>query len=141
MNNLPEELQELAKEALKAREFSYSPYSKFRVGAAIKTKNGKIYQGANIENRSYGLTMCAERVATFRAILDGAKPGDFVGLAIASGTDDFASPCGACRQVLSEFAIDFPIVLVNNNGKTAVHSLKELLPLPFYADSLLQHNQ
>ena len=137
MNNLSKELQELATEALKARDFSYSPYSKFRVGAAIKTKNGKIYQGANIENRSYGLTMCAERVATFRAIMDGAKPGDIVGLAIASDTEGFASPCGACRQVLSEFAIDFPIVLVNKDGRAEKHTLSELLPLPFYAESLL----
>lgn len=140
MTDLSEELQELVNQALAAREFSFSPYSKFRVGAAVRTKNGKIYQGANVENRSYGLTMCAERVAIFRAIMDGAKPGDIAALSIASDNDDFASPCGACRQVISEFAIDCPIILVNNSGKTESHTLAELLPLPFHAEALLNRS-
>ena len=135
---LTPQLQELVNLSLAAGAFSFSPYSKFRAGAAIRTKNGKTYQGANIENRSYGLTICAERVAIFRAIMDGAKPGDIDSLAIASDNEDFASPCGACRQVLSEFAIDCPVVLCNNAGKTEYHTLAELLPLPFHAETLLK---
>jgi len=115
-----------AKEAIK---FSYSPYSKFRVGAAIKTKSGKIFTGANIENASYSLTICAERVALFKAISEGEK--DFARLTLYTPTKQFTFPCGACLQALKEHCPDLKIILLRKDGKKKSFLLSQLLPHPF----------
>jgi cytidine deaminase len=107
---------------------SYSPYSKFRVGAALETARF-IYVGTNVENRSYGLTVCAERIAVFSAVTN--RETKFKRLALASATSEFITPCGACLQVLSEFCTDLPILLVNSEGKVKKTSLKLLYPAPF----------
>lgn len=120
-------------EAQKARAHSYSPYSHFRVGAALLTKSGKIYTGCNIENAGYSATNCAERTAIFKAVSEGER--DFEALAIVGGregeTADFCAPCGVCRQVIAEFCnSDFEIVLGNEND-FAVYTLDTLLPFAF----------
>lgn len=107
---------------------SYSPYSKFKVGAALETARF-IYVGTNVENRSYGLTVCAERIAVFSAVTN--RETKFKRLALASATKEFITPCGACLQVLSEFCLDLPIFLVNSEGKVRKTSLKKLYPVPF----------
>ena len=123
----------LMQAAQKARNNSYSPYSHFRVGAALLTKSGKVYTGCNIENAAYSATNCAERTAIFKAVSDGER--DFVAIAIIGGregeTADFCAPCGVCRQVISEFCPkDFEIVL-GNEQKFEVYTLDQLLPLSF----------
>lgn len=123
---------ELVNAAMKARKNSYSPYSRFRVGAALLTKEGKLYTGANIENSSYGLTVCAERTAIFKAVSEGEH--NFTALAVACDTDQFnlAYPCGACRQVMTEFLkADADIIVSINTGKYKIHKLNELLPNSF----------
>jgi cytidine deaminase len=120
---------DLIKKAKTARLKAYAPYSKFKVGAALLTKSGKVYTGANVENSTYGLTVCAERVAVFKAINDGNK--DFVKIVVAADKNPPITPCGACRQVLSEFAHDLEVVCVNLKGKIDRYSLKELLPEAF----------
>ena len=123
---------ELVSLALEARENSYSPYSGFKVGAALLTKSGKVYKGCNIENSAFSPTNCAERTAVFSAVADGEK--DFSAIAIVGGADeinDFCPPCGVCRQVLSEFcAPDFEINLFNGE-EIKTYTLGELLPLSF----------
>lgn len=118
----------LIRSAMKAKERAYAPYSKFRVGASLLSF-GKIYQGFNIENISYSLTICAERVAAINAILDGAT--DFKKIVIAADSKEFPYPCGVCLQFLSEFAQDMDIILVNGEGKIKRTTLKELFPKPF----------
>ncbi len=120
---------ELIKKAKRARERAYAPYSKFKVGAALLAKSGKIYTGANVENATFGLTVCAERVAIFRAITNGEKY--FVKIAVVVDKDEPVTPCGACRQVLSEFASNLKIICANLEGKTERYSLSELLPEAF----------
>ena len=127
---------ELVKIALKAREKAYVPYSHFKVGAALETKDGRVYEGCNIENASYGLTNCAERTAFFAALADGCRPGDFVKLAVVGQTEDVISPCGACRQVISELAADCEIVLANLEGKMLKTNIQNLLPGAFSAKDL-----
>ena len=124
----------LALEAIGAMKKSYSPYSGFTVGAALLTKEGKIYTGANIENAAYSVTCCAERTALFSAILDGKR--DFSAIAIAGGPDgkleSECAPCGVCRQALSEFCgPSFEVVLALPNGKYKVRTLGELIPESF----------
>ena len=119
---------ELAAAARAMLRNSYSPYSHFRVGAALETSKF-LYTGTNIENRSYGLTICAERTAVVTAVANRERK--FKRLAIAADTDHFVTPCGACLQVLSEFCDDLPIVLVNGAGKIKRTSLKKLYPAPF----------
>ena len=127
-------LMEMAK---KASEKSYSPYSKFEVGAALLTKDGDVITGCNIENVSYGLTMCAERIALFKAVSQGKKKGDFIKIAVAgkphTGDWKFCSPCGACRQVILEFSGEEPIqvVYMDSNGGIKSVSIDELLPDAF----------
>ena len=128
---------ELANTAIEARNFSYSPYSKFKVGAALLCKDGKVFKGANIENSSYPLCMCAERNALYNAMMNGYKKEDFVALAIAADTDEPCSPCGACRQVISElFPRDGEIILANLKGDLKETNIDELLPFAFSGDDL-----
>ena len=124
-----ESMQELAKKAIEARKRAIAPYSNFQVGAALITRSGRIYEAGNIESSSYGLTICAERVALFKALSDGEK--DFVAIAIAAGTEEFCSPCGACRQVLWDYAPDIEVILVNQGEDIQTYSLKQLLPKAF----------
>lgn len=128
---------ELVKAATEARNLSYSPYSKFKVGAALLCKDGKVFKGANIENSSYPLCMCAERNALYSAIMNGYKKEDFAVLAISADTDEPCSPCGACRQVISElFPRDGVIVLANLKGDVKETNIEELLPFAFSGDDL-----
>ena len=122
--------QELIELARKAREFSYSPYSNFKVGAALITHEGKVYSGCNIENASFGITNCAERTAIFKAVSEGAL--DFEELIVYGETEKPISPCGACRQVMAEFfAEDLKVTLVAKDKSTVVMTVKELLPYSF----------
>ncbi|MDY0214131.1 MAG: cytidine deaminase [Bacilli bacterium] len=124
-----EELIKLAKEA---RANAYVPYSKFQVGAALLTKDGKVYLGANIENASYPLCMCAERNALYNAMNHGENKENFVAMAVTGKTTGPISPCGACRQVISElFPKDAPIYLTNLEGALQETNAVELLPFAF----------
>jgi cytidine deaminase len=120
---------ELVQAAIGVREKAYARYSNFLVGAAILAADGRIYTGCNVENASYGLTICAERAAVFNAVAAGQRQFELLAIATAGG----ASPCGACRQVLAEFAPELPILLVDVNRPKAVVevSLKDLLPQGF----------
>jgi len=120
--------KELTQLALAAAEQSHSPYSHFRVGAAL-IANGEVFFGTNIENRSYGVTVCAERTAVFTAVAAGKT--HFERLAVASPNKEFITPCGICRQVLSEFCDDLKILLVNSEGEVQKTTLKRLYPRPF----------
>ncbi len=119
----------LLEAALAAREHAHAPYSKFRVGAAVEDDSGRIHTGCNVENSTYGLTLCAERVAVFKAISEGARK--FRRVAVAADTAQLTPPCGACRQILWEFCGDVPITLVNLAGHTEVFQLKDLFPRAF----------
>ena len=124
------ELISIAKDAMKN---AYVPYSNFKVGAALLTKSGKIYTGVNIENSSFGLTNCAERTAIFKAISEGER--EFETLVVVADTEEPVSPCGACRQVMSEFG-DFEVVLTNLKGDIIQTSVNQLLPYSFDKDDL-----
>ena len=129
--------KELISKAIEARSLSYSPYSHFAVGAAVLTKDGKVFQGANIENSSYPLCMCAERNALYNAMMHGYTKKDFVMLALSADTDGPCSPCGACRQVISElFPKDAPILMTNLKGALQETTISELLPFAFSEDDL-----
>lgn len=126
------DLKTLREEALKSRELSYSPYSKFAVGAVIITKDGRIFRGANIENASYPLSICAERTAIFNAYLAGVRQEEIEVLALIADSPAIVSPCGACRQVMSEMlAPTTPVVLFTLGGKQQETTVAELLPLAF----------
>ena len=128
---------ELLKYAIEATVNSYSPYSNFKVGAALLLKNGKVIKGANIENASYGLTNCAERSALFTAYSLGYRKDDILGIAIASFSNPPASPCGACRQVISELMNEDAFVVFGNNaGEVNEVKVKDLLPLGFSKECL-----
>lgn len=130
----PEELLDKAKQA---RALSYSPYSHFAVGAALECADGSVFCGANIENASFPLSMCAERNAFYHALMRGKKKEDFVSLAIVADTDEPCSPCGACRQVLWElFPLDAPIYLGNLKNEIKHVTAKELLPFAFNGEDL-----
>ena len=129
--------EELVAKAKEARELSYSPYSHFKVGAALLTKDGQVFLGANIENSSYPLCMCAERNALYNAMLHGVKKEDMVALALTADTDGPCSPCGACRQVISElFPKNAPIYMSNLKGDVQETNADELLPFAFSEDDL-----
>ena len=124
----------LASAALAARENAHAPYSHFRVGAALEDASGRVHSGCNIENATYGLTLCAERVAVFKAISEGARK--FRRIAIAADTEALTPPCGACRQILWEFCGDIEMILVNPRGKSETLQLKDLFPRAFDASYL-----
>lgn len=119
----------LARKAVGARKNSYSPYSGFRVGAALLTKSGKVYTGCNIEISSYALTLCAERAALFKAVSEGER--NFRAIAVATDEDGFTSPCGACRQVIMDLAGDIDFVMADKYGNLRVLKMSELFPYPF----------
>lgn len=126
-----ESLQKLVETAKEARLQSIAPFSSFLVGAAVKTKDGKVYVGCNIESASYGLTVCAERVAIWKALSEGER--HFVELAIVADTGTLTPPCGTCRQIIWEFAKDATIILGNLQGETQIVAIRELLPRAFDA--------
>ena len=122
----------LIDEARAARELAYAPYSKFKVGAALECKDGRIFPGCNVENAAYGLCNCAERTAFFSAIAAGYKPGDFAALAVIGQTEGPIAPCGACRQVILELGGNaLPVVLTNLTGAVFETTAAEQLPNAF----------
>lgn len=123
--------------AIKAQQLSYTPYSHFAVGAAILCKDGEVFKGANIENASYPLCMCAERNAIYNAMLHGKKKDDFVMIAIVANSDEACSPCGACRQVMSELLPkECKVIMANTSNKIHITTLEELLPYAFSSEDL-----
>lgn len=121
---------ELGHRARKAKAKAHAPFSKFHVGAALLTKDGKVYEGANIENSSYGLTICAERTAVFQAVLEGEK--EFDSIAIASDFEDYTPPCGACRQVLLDLCgKNLNVILINQKDEITKYKLGDLIPHSF----------
>lgn len=120
--------KELIEKAIEAMRRAYAPYSNFKVGAALLTKSGKVFVGCNVENASFGLSVCAERVAMFTAVAAGET--QFEKLVVVANTSYPVSPCGACRQVMSEFG-DFEVILANTNGDTVKTRVSELLPYAF----------
>ena len=117
-----------------ARENAYAPFSNFKVGAALEATSGRVFTGCNVENASYGLTVCAERVAIFKAISEGER--SFRSIAVVADTDTLTPPCGACRQIIWEFCGDIEVWLANLKGKMESHRAAELLPKPFDASFL-----
>ncbi|MGH9677558.1 MAG: cytidine deaminase, partial [Candidatus Acidiferrum sp.] len=115
--------------ARQARENAHAPYSNFRVGAALRATSGRVFSGCNVENATYGLTICAERVAIFKAMSEGER--GFDAIAVVTDTDALTPPCGACRQVIWEFCGNVPVILANLKGKTEEMAMKELFPKPF----------
>ena len=135
------EFEKIVSEALRMRQYSYVPYSHFRVGAALLTENGDIYTGCNIENAAYTPTNCAERTAFFKAVSEGER--SFTAIAIAGGAEDakeleYCSPCGVCRQVMMEFCNPetFQVILVKSETEYQVFTLQEILPLGFGPEDL-----
>jgi len=115
--------------ARRSRERAYAPYSRFQVGAALQTKDGRVFHGCNVENAAYGLCNCAERTALFSAIAAGCKPGDFSAIAVIADTPEPVTPCGSCRQVMAELcASDMPVLLANVAGATRQTTVEALLP-------------
>lgn len=133
-------IRELAKKAIDMRNYSYAPYSNFRVGAALLADNGTVYGGCNIENAAYGPSNCAERTAIFKAVSEGVR--DFTAIAIAGGPEegikDFCAPCGVCRQVMMEFCHPegFRVILAKSEDEYRIYTLAELMPLSFSAADL-----
>jgi cytidine deaminase len=124
----------LVQAALDAREHAHAPFSHFKVGAALEDDSGRIHTGCNVENATYGLTVCAERVALLKAISEGIRK--FRRIAVAADTETLTPPCGACRQVLWEFCGDIEIMLANISGKTESYQLRDIFPRPFDASFL-----
>ena len=129
----PANHRELISAAKKVRENAQAQFSGFKVGAALRTRSGRVYTGCNIENATYGLTVCAERVAIFKALSEGEDPRSFDAIAIVADTEVLTPPCGACRQLLWEFCGDMPIVLANLKNGSEEQRTSALLPKPFDA--------
>lgn len=123
------DISELIKMAREAQAHAYTPYSKFNVGAALLTNSGNIYTGANVENASYGLTVCAERIAVFKAVTAGER--DFDTIVITASGQGYPYPCGACLQVLAEFSPNMKVIVVDEQGNIKDFRLKEMLPQIF----------
>jgi cytidine deaminase len=132
---MKDSLDILVDAARAARLNAFAPYSKFQVGAALATATGRIFAGCNIESASYGLTVCAERVAVFKAVSEGER--QFTRIVVAADTAAPTPPCGACRQILWEFGGDLEVMLANLNAVTGTYRLRDLLPLPFDGRSLV----
>ena len=126
---IPNDYTELFDAAMKARENACALYSKFKVGAALKTVDGKIYTGCNVESASYGLTICAERVALTKALSEGERK--FESILIVADTEKVCTPCGACRQLLIDYADDLQVVMTNLKGEMMVEDIESLLKHPF----------
>ena len=124
---------ELLAAAKKVRENAQAQFSGFKVGAALRSRSGRVYTGCNIENATYGLTICAERVAIFKALSEGEPPRSFDAIAVVADTNVLTPPCGACRQLLWEFCGEMPIILANLKGNAEEHRTSALLPKPFDA--------
>lgn len=124
-------LQSLIEDATRARLHSVAPFSRFLVGAAVRAENGQVYIGCNVESASYGLTVCAERVAIWKALSEGER--QFTELAVVADTESLTTPCGTCRQIIWEFCKHATIVLANLRGQKETVSIKELLPRGFDA--------
>ena len=127
-------MAELIEAAIAARLHARAPYSNFQVGAAIEDEHGRIFTGCNIENATYGLTMCAERVAVFKAISEGA--GKIVRVVVVADTEVLTPPCGACRQILWEFCGEAELTLANLHGQRETLSMRDIFPRPFDASFL-----
>jgi cytidine deaminase len=127
-------LRAMAALAREARERAHAPFSRFRVGAALKTRTGEIVTGCNVENASFGLSLCAERVAVFKAVSEGLQ--DFDAIAVVADSKRLTPPCGPCRQILWEFCGDLTVHLSDLKGRTRTLRLSELLPMPFDAGHL-----
>jgi cytidine deaminase len=127
-------MSELIAAARDARERAHAPYSKFRVGAALACADGRVFTGCNVENATYGLGVCAERVAVWKAISEGAR--NFVAVAVCADTETLTPPCGACRQILWEFCGDIPVTMSNPAGKQETIQLSTLFPKAFDASFL-----
>ena len=123
------EIKSLLESAIEAREFAHAPYSKFKVGAALRTKDGKIYTGCNIENATFGLTICAERTAIFKAMSEGER--EFDAIAVVADVEKVLTPCGACRQIISEFCPEVTVIAGDIKGKYKLFTVAELCPFPF----------
>lgn len=136
MNDLPADLRDLVEAAKAARERAHAPYSHFAVGSAVRTTSGRIYSGANVEISSYGLTLCAERVAIASAVFAGDKVVESI--AVVADTDRVTGPCGACRQFLADFGPDARVVLAPLRLPPIVRTVAELLPLAFGPADLLE---
>ena len=126
--------QGLIDAATEVRSLAHAPYSSFQVGAAVESDDGTIYTGCNVESATYGLTMCAERVAIWKAVSEGKKK--FGRIAVVADTEELTPPCGACRQVIWEFCGDVPVILSNLKGKTETIQMSELLPRAFDSNFL-----
>ena len=126
---MPHTDKELIDAAAAVRENAFAPYSGFRVGSALETEDGELVTGCNVESASYGLTVCAERIAIFNAVSNGKKR--IARIAVVTDTDELTAPCGACRQIIWEFGGDIPVLLSNLKGKSATLSMKDLLPHAF----------
>ena len=131
-NRARAEDKNLILEAKKAIKSAYAPYSNFEVGAALLSRDGKVFTGANLENSSFGITVCAERVALYKALSSGEK--DFIKIAIVASAEKPITPCGLCRQALFEFSPDLKVICSNMKGKVRKYTLKQLLPHPFNYD-------
>ena len=130
------ETEELIKAAMEAKEHAYAPYSHFRVGAALLTKSGKVYQGCNIENAGYSPTNCAERTAFFKAVYEGER--EFAAIAINGDGDDYLYPCGVCRQVMAEFCAPDEFLILSGDAPETCRqfTLREILPFGFSQENL-----
>jgi len=131
---MKKEYEALVKQAEQAKDGAYVPYSHFHVGAALLCKDGRVYTGANVENASYPVTCCAERVALFKAVTDGAR--DFAAIAITSDAEGPTYPCGMCRQALAEFGLEMDVISSGTQGKADIKKVKALLPSAFTGEDL-----
>jgi cytidine deaminase len=130
------DFKELIDKAKETRERAFAPFSGFKVGAAVETESGEIYSGCNVESASYGLTICAERVAIFSAVAAGHKR--IAAVAVVADSEELTAPCGACRQIIWEFGGDIPVIMENLAGDAKTVMMGKLLPLPFSSEYLDQ---
>ena len=128
------EFDSLISAAKTARENAHAPFSNFKVGAALRTTTGKVFGGCNVENATYGLTVCAERVAIFKAMSEGERKFDAI--AVVTDTDTLTPPCGACRQLIWEFCGDVPVIMSNLKGNVETFRMSQLFPKPFDSSNL-----